>query len=239
VEVIPAVDLRGGRCVRLFQGDYDRETAFGDDPLAIALRWQELGAPRLHVVDLEGARTGVPCEVETIERMVAALSIPVQIGGGLRTLEHANRYLRAGADRVIFGTAAVKRPDLIAEALAMDAAAVVVALDGRDGQIQVEGWRERSGIGVAQLAREMEAAGVRRILSTDIARDGTLSGPNYASLAEIRATTRMAIIASGGIASAEQIARLAALGVEGAIVGRALYTGDLTLPDAMRAAECR
>jgi phosphoribosylformimino-5-aminoimidazole carboxamide ribotide isomerase len=239
LEVIPAIDLRGGRCVRLLQGDYNRETVFSDDPVSVARRWEELGAPRLHVVDLDGARSGAPCEVATIERIVAAVSIPVQVGGGLRALEHANRYLRAGAERVVFGTAAVKDQRLITEALAMDVGAVVVALDGREGRIQTEGWLEEGGIAVVELARQMEALGVQRVLSTDIARDGMLSEPNYASLAELVATTSMAVIASGGIASVEQIARLAALGVEGAIVGRALYTGDLALSEALRAATCR
>ncbi len=238
MEVIPAIDLLRGRCVRLLQGDYDRETVFADDPVLLAQRWEELGAPRLHVIDLDGARSGAPCEVETIERIVSRVSIPVQVGGGLRTLDHANRYLRAGADRVIFGTAAVKQPQLIVEALAMDASAVVIALDGRDGMIRTEGWLEASGMAVVDLAVEMEALGVRRVLSTDIARDGMLTEPNFQSLAEIRARTGMAIIASGGIASAGQIARLAQLGAEGAIVGRALYTGDLTLPEALKAAQC-
>ncbi len=238
MEVIPAIDLRGGRCVRLQQGDYARETVFSDDPVAMAQHWEELGAPRLHVVDLEGARTGSPSEVETIERIVAAVSIPVQVGGGLRAIEHASRYLGAGVDRVVFGTVAVKDRRVIVEALAMDAGAVVVALDGRDGQIRTEGWLQGGGTSVVELAQEMEALGVRRVLSTDIARDGMLAEPNYESLADLRRSTNMAIIASGGIASAEQIGRLAALRVEGAIVGRALYTGDLALPEALRAAQC-
>lgn len=235
MEVIPAIDLRAGRCVRLLQGDYAREIVFGDDPVAIARHWEELGAPRLHVVDLDGARTGVPHEVESIERIVAAVSIPVQVGGGLRTLEHASSYLRAGADRIIFGTAAVKDQHLIGEALAMDAGAIVVALDARDGRVQLEGWLEGSNLGTVDLARQMEALGVRRLLSTDILRDGMLTEPNYEALSELRAATSMAVIASGGVSSTTQLLRLAEIGLEAAIVGRALYTGDLSLTEALAA----
>ena len=235
MEVIPAIDLRGGRCVRLLQGNYAQETVFGEDPVAMALHWEELGAPRLHIVDLEGARSGIPAEVATVERIVDAVSIPVQVGGGLRILEHANRYLRAGAERVVFGTAAVKDPRLIVEALAMDAAAVVIALDVRDGRVQTEGWLQASAIGPLDLAREMEALGVRRVLSTDILRDGMLTEPNYDGLLELQSATGMSVIASGGVASTDQLVRLAQLGLEGTIVGRALYTGDLELPGALRA----
>ena len=235
MQVIPAIDLRGGRCVRLFQGDYAQETVFSDDPVAMARHWEELGAPRLHVVDLEGARTGQPVEAETVTRIIAALSIPVQIGGGIRTLQHAHHYLTAGADRVVFGTAAVKNPALIGEALAMDPSAVIVALDVRAGRVQVEGWTEAEAVTSVALAREMEALGVHRVLCTDIGRDGTLTEPNFAGLAELVAGTQMAVIASGGVAVAEHVARLAALGVEGAIIGRALYTGAMTLPDALAA----
>jgi len=235
--VIPAIDLRGGRCVRLLQGDYARETVFGDDPVAMARRWEDEGASRLHVVDLEGARTGVPCEVESIERIVAAISIPVQIAGGLRTLEHANRYLRAGAERIVFGTAAVKNPTLIVEALAMDAGAVVVALDHRDGQVRTEGWLEASSLCVVDLARRVQSLGVQRVLSTDIARDGMLNEPNYTSLAELSAATSMAVIASGGVSAINHLLRLAELGVEAAIIGRALYTGAFSLREALEAVE--
>jgi phosphoribosylformimino-5-aminoimidazole carboxamide ribotide isomerase len=235
MEIIPAIDLRAGRCVRLLQGDYERETVFGDDPISIARRWEESGAPRLHVVDLDGARTGAPCEVQTIERIAAAVSIPLQVGGGLRTLEHANHYLRAGADRVVFGTAAIKNQQLIAEALEMDAGAIVVALDARDGRIQTEGWLEASAIEVVQLAKQMERLGVRRVLCTDIVRDGMLTEPNFSGLAELKASTVMQVIASGGVSTVEQLKRLAGLGMESAIVGRALYTGDLDLTEALEA----
>jgi phosphoribosylformimino-5-aminoimidazole carboxamide ribotide isomerase len=233
VEVIPAIDLRGGRCVRLLQGDYAREMVFSDDPVSIARQWEEQGATRLHVVDLDGARTGVPSELKTIERIVAEVSIPVQVAGGIRNLEIANGYLRAGADRIVFGTAAVKNSALIVEALAMDAAAVVVALDHRDGIVRTDGWLEGSAAVLVELAQRMQSLGVRRLLSTDITRDGMLTEPNYRSLQELKAATSMAIIASGGVSNAGQVQMLSTLGVEAVIIGRALYSGDLTLPDAL------
>jgi phosphoribosylformimino-5-aminoimidazole carboxamide ribotide isomerase len=235
MEIIPAIDLRGGRCVRLLQGDYSRETVFSDDPVSVACRWEELGAPRLHIVDLEGAKTGTPSEVETIERIASAVSIPIQIGGGLRTLEQANRYLRAGAERIVFGTAAVKDRRLISEAIAMDPSAVVVALDARNGRIQTDGWIEGSDIGVLDLAQAMQDLGVPRVLATDIVRDGMLTEPNYAGLAELRASTTMQVIASGGVSAVVQLSRLAELGMEGAIIGRALYTGAIDLGEALEA----
>jgi phosphoribosylformimino-5-aminoimidazole carboxamide ribotide isomerase len=233
VEVVPAIDLRGGRCVRLLQGDYARELVFSDDPVAIAQRWEAEGATRLHVVDLEGARTGAPSEAATIERIVAEVSIPVQVAGGIRSLEVANSYLRSGADRIVFGTAAVKNSALIVEALAMDAAAVVVALDHRDGIVRTNGWLEGSAAVLVELAQRMQSLGVQRILSTDITRDGMLTEPNYQSLEELKASTSLAIIASGGVSKASQVRRLAALGVEAVVIGRALYSGDLTLSDAL------
>jgi phosphoribosylformimino-5-aminoimidazole carboxamide ribotide isomerase len=184
-------------------------------------------------VDLDGARTGVPSELKTIERIVAEVSIPVQVAGGIRNLEIANGYLRAGADRIVFGTAAVKNSALIVEALAMDAAAVVVALDHRDGIVRTDGWLEGSAAVLVELAQRMQSLGVRRLLSTDITRDGMLTEPNYRSLQELKAATSMAIIASGGVSNAGQVQMLSTLGVEAVIIGRALYSGDLTLPDAL------
>lgn len=236
MEVIPAIDVRNGRCVRLLQGDYTRETVFGEDPVATALHWEGLGAPRLHVVDLEGARVGSPVEAKTIERIIKSVSIPVQVGGGVRSLQQAHRYLLAGADRVVFGTAAVKERSVVIEALAMDPGAVVIALDARDGRIQLEGWLDAAVVSVAELARDMEQLGVRRVLATDISRDGMLSEPNFAGLAALQATTSMAVIASGGVATVSHVERLAGLGLEAAIIGRALYTGDIGLRDALNAA---
>jgi phosphoribosylformimino-5-aminoimidazole carboxamide ribotide isomerase len=231
-EVIPSIDIRGGRCVRLLQGDYLQETVYGDDPLAIAHRWQAEGGHRLHLVDLDAARSGVPTNGELIVSIAHALSIPVQVGGGIRDETTARRYLDGGLARVVLGTAAVRDPGLVERLTAADADSVIVAVDARDGIVRTEGWTESSGVTVAELAARMTALGVRRFLYTDIGVDGTLTEPNYAAYRALAAVTSAAIIASGGVSRVDQLPRLAECGVEGAIVGRALYTGDFDLRKA-------
>ena len=234
MEVIPAIDLRGGRCVRLHQGDFRRETVFSDDPLSMALRWQEEGGPRLHVVDLDGAATGVPRHLDIIAEIVAALSIPVQVGGGIRTAGTARAWLEAGVDRVVIGTAAVRDPRMVEEVCRSHGSErVVVSVDARDGMVALQGWTESSGVSVLELSRSMADLGVERLLYTDIARDGMLSGPDVDTNAALVRDTGMAILASGGVSSLEDVRQLAATGVEGVIVGRALYAGTLSLPEAV------
>ncbi|HEX5505978.1 MAG TPA: 1-(5-phosphoribosyl)-5-[(5-phosphoribosylamino)methylideneamino]imidazole-4-carboxamide isomerase [Thermomicrobiales bacterium] len=229
--VIPAIDLRGGRCVRLLQGDFASETVYGDDPLALARRWQDAGAPYLHLVDLDGARAGRPVQAAIIGEIARALTIPVQAGGGLRALDDIAAALDGGLARVVLGTAALEDRALLAAALARwGAERIVVGLDARDGLVATHGWRATSTTRATDLARELAALGVRRVLYTDIARDGTLSAPNEAALRELAACADLAILASGGVAARAHLAALAAIpGVEGAIVGRALYTGDVAL----------
>ena len=231
--VIPAIDMRGGRCVRLVQGDFGRETVYGDDPPAIARHWQERGTPYQHGVDLDGAREGRPSQAALVTAIARALDISVQAGGGLRTLEDIGAALDAGVARVVLGTAALEDRALLAAALdRWGAERIVVGLDARDGLVATHGWRATSTTRAVNLARELVGLGVRRVLYTDIARDGTLTAPNYAALRDLAAAggDDLAILASGGVASREHLTALAALpGVEGAIVGRALYTGDLAL----------
>lgn len=234
MEVIPAIDLRGGRCVRLHQGDFRRETVFSDDPLSMALRWQEEGGPRLHVVDLDGAATGVPRHLDLIAEIVAALSIPVQVGGGIRTAGTALAWLEAGVDRVVIGTAAVRDPRMVEEVCRSHGSErVVVSVDAHDGMVALQGWTESSGVSVLELSRSMADLGVERLLYTDIARDGMLSGPDVDTNAALVRDTGMAILASGGVSSLEDVRQLAATGVEGVIVGRALYAGTLSLSEAV------
>ena len=234
MEVIPAIDLRGGRCVRLFQGDFRRETVFSDDPLSVALHWQEEGGPRLHVVDLDGAATGEPRHLDIIAEIVAALSIPVQVGGGIRTAGTARAWLEAGVDRVVIGTAAVRDPRMVEEVCRSHGSErVVVSVDARDGMVALQGWTESSGVSVLELSRSMADLGVERLLYTDIARDGMLSGPDVDTNAALVRDTGMAILASGGVSSLEDVRQLAATGVEGVIVGRALYAGTLSLSEAV------
>lgn len=237
MEVIPAIDLKSGRCVRLYRGDYHRETVYSDDPLAVALGWQEQGAPRLHVVDLDGAVLGQLVNLEVIAAIVARLAIPVQVGGGIRDEATARMLLTAGVSRVVIGTAAVQEPSLVYSLCQRyGSGQVVVAVDVRDGQVAIKGWTEGTAVSALALARQMAGLGVRRLLYTDISRDGTLTEPNFAATAALVKSTGLAVLASGGIASLEHIRCLATTGVEGAIVGRALYTGDVKLAEAIAVA---
>jgi phosphoribosylformimino-5-aminoimidazole carboxamide ribotide isomerase len=229
--VIPSIDLRDGRCVRLMQGDFARETVYGDDPVQMALRWQEAGAALLHVVDLDGAREGRPVQVAIVAAIAAALTIPVQSSGGLRTRDDIALLLTSGVRRVVLGTAALENRALLAEALAAwGPERIVLGIDARDGMVATRGWIETTAVRATDLARDLGTLGLRHLIYTDIGRDGTLHEPNYAALAEMVAIGDFAVIASGGVARKEQLAVLAALpGIEGAILGRALYTGDVVL----------
>jgi phosphoribosylformimino-5-aminoimidazole carboxamide ribotide isomerase len=237
MEVIPAVDIRGGRCVRLYQGDYDRETVFSEDPVAMARHWERLGATRLHVVDLDGARAGWPVSNRVIEELLSAVGIPVQVAGGIRQLDVISRYLEMGADRVVLGTAAVHDQPLVIKACATFREAVVVAVDARRGRVATAGWREASGETPEGLMRRLAEMGVPRFIFTDISRDGTLRGPNFAVIERLVRAFQTPLIASGGVSTAEHLRRLAKLGVEGAIVGRALYDGGLELEEALAAVQ--
>ncbi len=236
MEIIPVVDIRGGRCVRLVQGDYDRETVFADDPAAAARRWRDAGAKRLHVVDLDGAREGRAVNAASVERIVAAVDLPVQLGGGLRDLETIGGYLEAGVERVVLGTAAVKDHALLASALARFPGRIVVGVDARDGIVVTEGWRDASGITASELVRRIAELGVPRVIYTDTLRDGTLTEPNFDALETLLSDRQhLRIIYSGGVSTIDHLRRLAETGVEGAIIGRALYTGDIDLAEALAA----
>jgi phosphoribosylformimino-5-aminoimidazole carboxamide ribotide isomerase len=228
--VIPAIDLRGGKCVRLLHGDFSQETVYGDDPVAMARHWAEAGATLLHVVDLDGAAAGSPQQTALIAAICAAIAIPVEVGGGLRTRADIETTIAAGAQRVVLGTAAIENPDLVTAALAAHGPErVVLGLDARDGYVATGGWLATSAVRAVDLARAMAERGVRRVVATDIARDGARTGPNFAFLAEV-ATSGLAVIASGGVKDRSHLALLATIsGVEAVITGTALYTGDLTL----------
>ena len=235
MEVIPAIDLRGGKCVRLFQGDFAQETVFSDDPVGVAVRWQACGAPRIHVVDLDGAASGHPANAPAIEAITQAVSIPVQVGGGLRTMEAVDGLLSLGVDRVVLGTAAAEDPDLVRDAIARHGEAIVVGIDARDGKVATQGWTLQGAVETMELLRSMEGLGVSRFIYTDIARDGAMQGPNLEAIQRISDSTSAAVIAAGGVASLEHLRQLAGTGVEGAIVGRAVYTGEVDLREAVRA----
>jgi phosphoribosylformimino-5-aminoimidazole carboxamide ribotide isomerase len=236
-EVIPAIDLRGGRCVRLVQGDFARETVFSDDPVSVAQRWESLGAPRLHVVDLDGARDGRPVNHAIIGRIAGAVRVPLQVGGGLRDLDAIALLVGAGAGRVVLGTAAAEDPSLVRRAGESYGERIVAGIDARGGLVATHGWLKEQRVTALDLIRSMGRLGVSRFVYTDIARDGVLAGPSYDSIREVAGATRAAIIASGGVSSIEDLRRLAALGIEGAIVGKALYTGAIDLREAIEAVQ--
>ena len=238
MQVIPAIDLRGGKCVRLYQGDYGRETVFGDDPAAAATRWVAAGASRLHVVDLDGARDGVRANMEAVDAILAAVSVPVQLGGGIRSAESAIELLRLGVDRVVFGTAAIESPGEVRATIDQsDADSVIVGVDAKRGVIATRGWTQATQVLAIDLMTEMARIGVRRFMYTDTERDGTLSHPNFGSIAEVLEKVPHPVIAAGGIATIDDLARLAALGAEAAVTGLAIYSGALDLRQAIEEVE--
>jgi len=230
MDIFPAIDLRDGRCVRLTQGDYDRETVFNDDPAAVAKRWVDQGARKMHVVDLDGARNGVRANADVVAAIVEAIDIPVQLGGGVRDAAEARRLIDMGVDRVIIGTAAIEAPDEVQKAVEdVGVEHVIVGVDAKDGMVQTRGWLEQSQVTAIDLARQMLERGVQRFIYTDTSRDGTLTHPNFEAVAELSENLRYPIIVAGGIASIEDLVGLAKLGVEGAISGMAIYSGTLDL----------
>lgn len=233
MEVIPAIDIRGGRCVRLYQGDYNRETTFSDDPVSVALNWQSQGAPRIHIVDLDGAVEGRPINLEIIESIANAALIPIQLGGGIRNLETVERVLKLGVERVILGTAAVENPKVVETACRRYGDAIIIGIDARNGFVATHGWLKEAERKARAFAMTAVRMGARRIIYTDIGRDGTLTEPNFTAIAELLATVRIPIIAAGGISSITHLTILKKLGVEGAIVGKAIYTGDINLKRAL------
>lgn len=237
MEIIPAIDLKNGKCVRLTQGRFDDVKQYSDDPLKIARRWKDEGATRLHLVDLDGARTGQPNpeNVDIVCQIVKHIGIPAQIGGGIRSRETARRMLDTGIDRIIIGTAAVSDPDIPA-LFAEFGDRLVLGIDATQGKVAVQGWQHATHLSATDFAREMHAKGVRRIIFTDIARDGMLTGPNIPALRAMLDAVPVPVIASGGVSSLKDIAELSKTRAEAAIVGKALYEGALTLIDAIAAA---
>ncbi len=233
MEIIPAIDLRGGKCVRLYQGDYSQETVFSDDPVSMAFRWRDAGAGRLHLVDLDGAAAGKLCNASVIGEIVRQVQLPVQTGGGIRSIETMENLLELGVARMILGTVALEEPELVKEACLRFGEKIVVSIDARDGYVRGRGWIEEGKLTIEEVIRQMESNGVKRFIFTDISRDGTLTEPNFAEIARFKSLTRIPVIAAGGIASVEHLRKLAKTGVEGAIVGRAIYTGDIDLKEAL------
>ncbi len=230
MKLYPAVDIRKGRCVRLFRGDFSTETVFSQDPVAMARHWRQMGAQMIHVVDLDGAQTGNPENARLIEAM-AGQGLPLQVGGGIRTYERAAEFMQVGVKRVVLGTVAAREPDLLKRLVEAYEGRIVVAVDCRGGQLSVEGWQRQTSVAAVEFCYELRRAGIDRVLVTDIDRDGMLRGPNLALVREVL-DTGMCVIASGGVGSVEDLVRLRELAVdqprlEGIVVGRALYDGTI------------
>lgn len=237
--VLPAVDVRGGRCVRLVQGAADRERVYDADPAEAARRWQGAGASWLHVVDLDGAFTGAQANADAIRRLIETVQIPVQVGGGMRDLATVERWLGAGAARVILGTVAFSHPDILEAACRRFGDRIVVGIDARDGEVRTEGWVAGTGTSASAAASRVVEAGARRVVFTDIGPDGTLQGPDAGGIERFLREVTVPVIVAGGVASVDDILRLRpleALGLEGVIVGRALYEGRARLEDLLAAA---
>ncbi len=233
MEIYPAIDLRGGRCVRLLQGRFDAETVYSDNPVEVALRWQEEGAGWLHVVDLDGARAGAPQQLQIVAQIAQAVRIPIQLGGGIRTETDVQKAFEAGVARVVLGSVAVHDPAFAERMFAQWGERVVLGVDARDGKVAVHGWQEQTEVDALELIRQMAQRGARRVIVTDIARDGTLTGANLQMLSLLVREAGVPIIASGGVASLDDLLALKQAGVEGAIIGQALYTGRIRLREAL------
>lgn len=235
MEVIPAIDIRGGRCVRLYQGDYSQETVFSQDPVAMSLHWKEQGARQLHLVDLDGAATGEVRNLEIITDIVKQSGLPAELGGGIRNEAMVKKLLDIGIQRVVLGTAAIEHPELAKDLCRKFSEAIVIGIDARDGYATTHGWTKDTRITATELGQRMANAGARRIIYTDVKRDGTLSEPNFEATADMVRSVNLPVIAAGGISAISHLKRLKQVGVEGVIIGRALYTGNIDLRKALAA----
>lgn len=235
MEIWPAIDLRGGKCVRLKQGDYAQETVFGEDPAEMARHWVAQGAQRFHLVDLDGARDGRPANLASIRAIVDASGVPCELGGGIRDEETIEQLLGIGLTRLVVGTSALKEPDWFRQMCGQFPGKLVLGIDAREGRVATEGWLETSETSAIELARQFAGEPIAAIIYTDIATDGMLSGPNVAAMAQMQAAVEIPVVASGGVKDNSDVAELAAAGMAGCIIGRALYEGTITMADALTA----
>lgn len=236
MQIWPAIDIRAGKCVRLQQGDYDRETVFGDDPVAMAIRWVSEGATSLHLVDLDGARDGKLFNGPVVAAIVKAVNVPCQLGGGIRDEASIEALLQLGLKQLVLGTQAIRAPDWFRQMARRYPQRLVLGVDARDGRVATDGWLQTSTQSAVDLAARMTDEPIAGIVYTDISQDGMLTGPNFPAMAEMKSAVRCPVIASGGVAAVEDVRRLAELGMDGCIIGRALYEGRVRLSDALHAA---
>jgi phosphoribosylformimino-5-aminoimidazole carboxamide ribotide isomerase len=237
VEIWPAIDLRGGKCVRLRQGDYRQETVFGNDPTAMARHWVDLGAKCLHLVDLDGAREGRQANLAAVGSIVKAVDVPCELGGGIRSAHAIQTLLDLGLRRLVVGTLAVREPDWFRRMCQKYPNRLVLGIDARGGRVATEGWQTTSDVAAIDLAGQFDGEPIAALVYTDIAADGMMAGPNLAAMTAMRAAVKWPVVASGGVTTREDVARLAAVPMAGCIIGRALYEGTLTLAEALEAAE--
>jgi len=237
--IFPAIDIKEGKCVRLLRGEFDQKTVYFDDPTEAALAWKKKGAKYIHMVDLDGALLGKGKNKEAVKKILKAIDVPVQLGGGIRTVEIAKEWIDIGISRVILGTVAVKNPEIVSELIEkIGSEKVLVSIDAKEGMVCTEGWMETSELEAVAFAKDLEKKGVKTIVYTDIAKDGMLIGPNFEELSKLQAETKMDIIASGGIGNITHVEKLAKMGLYGAITGKALYEGTLTLEEALEVSSC-
>ena len=233
MELIPAIDIRDGKCVRLYQGDYNKETIYSNSPSDVAIRWENAGASSIHIVDLDGAKAGTPVNLDLVENIVSSVNIKVQLGGGIRTLESAKKARSIGVNRIVMGTTAVQDPNIIQKICEeIGPETFVVSIDAKDSQVVINGWTQDSKLDIFELINRIESMGVKRFVYTDITKDGTLTNPNFKTIEQIANKTSLNMLVAGGISSTEHLITLSELGIEGAIVGKAIYTGDIDIQKA-------
>lgn len=232
--IYPAIDIMGGRCVRLLQGRFDSETVYGDDPVLMAEKWVSLGAQWLHTVDLDGAKDGISSNRQIIYEIAKKINVPVQMGGGIRTMEDISQALSSGVERVILGTSAVRDPALVEDAILKYPGKVAIGIDAKDGKVAIEGWEKVSDFTAVEFAKRMEQLGCKVIIYTDIATDGMLKGPNLNAMEEMIKSVSMDVIASGGVGFIDDLCNLRDIGASGAITGKAIYTGAINLEEAIK-----
>lgn len=231
--IYPAIDIMGGKCVRLIQGQFNKETVYSDNPIETALKWESMGSEYLHLIDLDGAKTGEPQNTSTITEIVSKLRIPIQLGGGIRTMDTIDLFLSCGVERVILGTSAVRNSKFVKEALREFGSKIVIGIDAKGGIVAIEGWAKTSEFTAIDFAQEMGQLGAEIIIYTDISKDGMLAGPNIKTTKEMIKAVDIEVIASGGVSTIEDIKNLKNIGASGAIIGKALYTGKIELKQAL------
>jgi phosphoribosylformimino-5-aminoimidazole carboxamide ribotide isomerase len=236
MQIWPAIDLRGGKCVRLQQGDYNRETIFGDDPAEMARRWIAEGAQYLHLVDLDGARDGTSANRQVVAEILDAVDIPCELGGGVRDESTIRSWLDAGLERLVIGTQAIKEPDWFREMCRRYPERLVLGVDARDGRVATDGWLDVSDVAATDLAQQYADEPLAAIVYTDIAKDGMMAGPNLPAMRDMNESVKLQVVASGGVSSLEDVGQLAGIGMAGCIIGRSLYEGKLTIAEAIKAA---